>query len=244
MPVRHRTGTVTGMPTLKLRRPSPALLLAVAALILALGGTATAAVVITSGQIKDGTIRARDLDPKLRKQLASRAVPGLVGPAGPAGPAGPRGDAGTAGAKGAAGDPGKDAFLDTAVVGGASQRDISSTTFTDVIGATTTVTVPAGRTATVVAELSAESACTGSAGDQCLVQILLDGQEMWPSHNGLATFDSVDDGGGRESHAIVRSAEGVAAGTHTVTVQGAVYKSGATTPDLTLDEISLVVRAS
>ena len=104
--------------------------------------------------------------------------------------------------------------------------------------------MPAGRTATVVADLSAESACSGSAGDQCLVQILLDGHEMWPSHNGLATFDSVDDGPGRESHAIVRTAEGVAAGTHTVTVQGAVYKSGAATPDLTLDEISLVVRAS
>jgi hypothetical protein len=241
MPGDRCRGTIVGMPTLKLRRPSPALLLAVAALVLALGGTATAAVVITSGQIKDGTIRARDLDPKLRRQLASRPVAGPAGAAGPKGDAGAKGDTGP---KGDAGAPGQDAFLDTAVVGIASQRDISSTTFSDVIGATTTITVPAGRTATVVADLSAESACTGAAGDQCLVQILLDGQEMWPTHNGLASFDSADDGGGRESHAIIRTAEGVAAGTHTIKVQGAVSKTGATTPDLTLDELSLVVRAS
>jgi hypothetical protein len=55
-------------------KPSPALLVAVLALFVALGGTATAAkVLITSGDIKNGTIRLVDINKKTRKQLAQHA---------------------------------------------------------------------------------------------------------------------------------------------------------------------------
>jgi hypothetical protein len=46
---------------MKLRRPSPALVISIAALLAACAGSAVAATVITSGQIKDGTIQSRDI---------------------------------------------------------------------------------------------------------------------------------------------------------------------------------------
>jgi hypothetical protein len=46
---------------MKLRRPSPALVISIAALVAACAGSAYAATVITSAQIKDGTIQSRDI---------------------------------------------------------------------------------------------------------------------------------------------------------------------------------------
>ena len=86
-------------------------------------GTATAAKLITSRDIKNGTIRAvdirngaigeRQLSAAVRAQLAQNAAAtGVAGPAGPkgdagaAGPAGPKGDAGAAGPAGPKGDTG------------------------------------------------------------------------------------------------------------------------------------------
>ena len=62
-----------------LRRPSPALVVSVLALFVALGGTATAAGVLikSSKQIKAGAIDASDLSAKARTQLK-----GADGPAG------------------------------------------------------------------------------------------------------------------------------------------------------------------
>ena len=57
---------------------------------LASAGTASAAAVITSADIKDRTIRTIDIAPSTRTALR-----GQEGPAGPAGPAGPQGEAGT-----------------------------------------------------------------------------------------------------------------------------------------------------
>jgi hypothetical protein len=64
-------------------------------LALAIGGTATAAKLITSSDIKNGTIKAKDLS-----KGAKRALKGKRGATGPAGPAGPIGPAGPAGAQG------------------------------------------------------------------------------------------------------------------------------------------------
>jgi hypothetical protein len=109
-------------------RPSPALVVAVVALVVALGGTATAAgVLITSGsQIKDGSITGADLKdrsigPKDLAAATTRTLGGSAasaggrgadgargeqGPAGPGGPAGPAGAAAAAGAKGEKGEKG------------------------------------------------------------------------------------------------------------------------------------------
>ncbi len=86
-------------------------------------GTATAAKLITSKDIKDGTIKSADIknggvqtkDIKKgtikKDRLASKLQqkidqPGPAGPAGAAGPAGPQGPAGAAGPAGAPGAPG------------------------------------------------------------------------------------------------------------------------------------------
>jgi hypothetical protein len=59
----------------KRARPSPALIVALLALFVALGGTAAAAkVLITSRDIKDGAIRLVDINKQTRKQLSRHAT--------------------------------------------------------------------------------------------------------------------------------------------------------------------------
>jgi hypothetical protein len=65
---------------MKLRKPSPGLVVALVALIVAMSGSAIAASFITSSQIKDGTIQLKDISAKARKGLR-----GVRGPAGPVG---------------------------------------------------------------------------------------------------------------------------------------------------------------
>ena len=84
------------------RRPSPALVISLVALFVALGGTGYAAFAIPrnsvgSPQIINHSVRATDLSPK-----AVAALKGDHGPEGPAGPQGPAGEKGPAGAAGTA----------------------------------------------------------------------------------------------------------------------------------------------
>lgn len=101
-----------------LRRPSPASVISIVALFVALGGTATAGYVITSSnqlgknvvkskQIKNSSIAYKDLSRSLRKKLKkSKGVSSLPGgpivsaapgPKGDRGPQGPTGDVGKQG---------------------------------------------------------------------------------------------------------------------------------------------------
>lgn len=66
----------------------------IAGMVIASAGTATAAKFVTSKDIKDGTIKAKDLSPALRARLG---VPGPAGAQGPKGDPGPKGDQGAAG---------------------------------------------------------------------------------------------------------------------------------------------------
>ena len=59
--------------------------------------------ITSSGQIKDGTVRLRDLTPGARKALHGN--PGAKGDLGPAGPQGPKGNTGSQGPQGPAGKP-------------------------------------------------------------------------------------------------------------------------------------------
>ncbi|WP_026910906.1 hypothetical protein [Patulibacter minatonensis] len=102
------------------RRPSPSLLVALLALFVALGGTATAAALIDGKRIRSGTVTGKqvknrsltssDLSASTVKALQGRAgatgATGAVGPAGAAGPTGPVGPAGAVGAAGPAGPAG------------------------------------------------------------------------------------------------------------------------------------------
>jgi hypothetical protein len=103
-------GGVRGVPEAK-----PAALLqvlgifvALVALLLALSGSATAALVMTGSSIKDGTITGKDLANRTlgSKKLSKRAISALAGKPGPQGPAGPRGAEGSSGADGLQGPPG------------------------------------------------------------------------------------------------------------------------------------------
>jgi len=89
------------------------LLLALLALVLSTGGTATAAKLVGGKQVKDSSLTGADLkDRSVGVSDLARAVrgrtgaPGAPGPAGPAGPAGPTGPAGDTGAPGPDGTPG------------------------------------------------------------------------------------------------------------------------------------------
>jgi hypothetical protein len=77
------------------KRLSPATGIALLALFVALGGTATAAALITGAQIKNGSIQVIDLSAKARAALKGQRGPrGATGPAGAQGLAGAQGPAG------------------------------------------------------------------------------------------------------------------------------------------------------
>ncbi|MDX6409042.1 MAG: hypothetical protein QOE13_2113 [Gaiellaceae bacterium] len=84
------------MRVIKRFRPSPAMVIACLALLLALGGTGYAAIKlpknsVTTVQVKDFSLLSRDFK---RGQLPAGAA-GPTGPTGPAGPAGPAGASGS-----------------------------------------------------------------------------------------------------------------------------------------------------
>jgi hypothetical protein len=85
-------------------RPSGSMLVALLALVMATTGSAVAATLITSKQIKNGTIQTADISKKAQKTLKGKT--GARGPSGAAGAAGATGAKGDAGATGAKGDTG------------------------------------------------------------------------------------------------------------------------------------------
>jgi hypothetical protein len=97
-----------------LRRPSPALVLATAALFASLTGGATAAGIVAYAKhagTADIAANAKRLNGKTAVQIAAsvhgpRGLQGPAGPAGAAGTAGPKGDTGAAGATGPGGPTG------------------------------------------------------------------------------------------------------------------------------------------
>jgi hypothetical protein len=101
------------MPRVLRRRPSPALIVAIIALVIACAGTATAAGVLIkrSSQVARGAINSGDLsnDRAVNLQdLTPAARLALQNDAGPTGPQGERGAQGPAGARGDRGPRGED----------------------------------------------------------------------------------------------------------------------------------------
>jgi hypothetical protein len=88
-------------------RPSGSMLVALLALVMATTGSAVAASLITSKQIKDGTIQTADISKKARTGLkGQRGAAGAQGPQGVTGAKGDKGDKGDTGAAGANGTNG------------------------------------------------------------------------------------------------------------------------------------------
>ena len=90
------------------RLPSPALVVAIVALSVALSGTATAALMMTGNNIRNGTVTGKDLANRTlaKKKLSKKAIASLQGRTGPAGPQGLQGAQGAQGAPGPAGPVG------------------------------------------------------------------------------------------------------------------------------------------
>src|ERR687893_125843 len=86
----------------RVRRPSPALLVACLALVASSAGSATAATIITGKQIRDSTVTGRDIR---NKSLSAQDIEGYSGEQSPQSP-GERGDIGPAGDAGAPGESG------------------------------------------------------------------------------------------------------------------------------------------
>lgn len=100
------------------RNTKVSLAVVTAAALLVVGGTsgAMAAKLITSKDIKNGTIAAVDLAPSVNKDLKKAGTPGPKGATGATGATGAQGPAGAAGAAGPKGDSGlTGAFYATAV---------------------------------------------------------------------------------------------------------------------------------
>jgi hypothetical protein len=208
------------------------MVVALIALLVALGGTSIAAVTalpnnsvgtpqlkhnaVTSGKIGPGQVKPSDLS-------ASAKTSGPQGPAGPAGPAG-------------VASPGYVAQVFSQTSNSSSST--SSTSFVDLSGGTQAITVPTGETSRLYAWFNAQSLCTGGAGTFCSVRITVDGNEMAPASSSFR-FDTPGDPA--EAHSIVRVSDTLAAGSHTVKVQSRT-SSGATS--LTLDNWALVVQAT
>jgi hypothetical protein len=123
------------------------MLVATGAVVLSLGGTATAASLVTSSQIKNGTIttadiknktiKAGDLSPSLQKQIKTG---GKTGPQGPAGPQGAKGDTGAQGPIGPIGQTGLQG-----VPGLSEVEYISDNTGSDEQGKNIELDCPAGK---------------------------------------------------------------------------------------------------
>ena len=223
-------------------RPSPAMVVALIALLVALGGTSIAAVTaalpknsvgtaqlkgnaVTSEKIKNGQVKPADLSASA-KTSGPQGPQGVQGVQGIQGPQGPTGPAGVA-SPGYVAQVASDTSTSTTSTGSAS--------FVDLTGAEETITVPTGETARLYVWFTAESACTG--GTWCSVRITVDGTEIEPAAGTNYAFDSVGadlwDG-----HALVRVSGTLTAGSHVVKVQGAVVGGGT----LSLDDWALVVQ--
>lgn len=85
-----------------------AVIAAIVAAVVASTGAAAASIVITSKNIKNGTIQTVDLSPKAKRALkGNRGVPGPQGLAGAPGTQGPKGDPGPKGEQGPKGESGQ-----------------------------------------------------------------------------------------------------------------------------------------
>lgn len=98
---------------MRMRRPSTALVVAIVALVVAVGGTSYAAITVTGANIRNGSVQSIDLtdnailsrdirnggifpvDLSAAAKSALKGATGATGPTGSTGPTGPTGPAGT-----------------------------------------------------------------------------------------------------------------------------------------------------
>ncbi len=122
----------------------------------------------------------------------------------------------------------------------------TASTFTNVSGMTTKITVPTGKKALLVSRFSAETACAGLVNNWCSIRILVDGHEAAPATDFGFAFSTVNSAAPNnyqwQSNSMDRASE-VGSGQHTVTVQEATTDSSGATY-FWLGERSLTVESA
>jgi hypothetical protein len=243
-------------------RPTPAMMVACIALLVALAGTSVAAVTVVLPRNSVGPLqlRANSVSTFKVQNRSLRAIDfalgqipkgprGASGPAGVPGPVGPTGPAGAAGAAGVAA-PGYVAEVLSQT--GNTETSTTSTSYSNLNSGNLTVNVPSGETDKLSVFFSGESACYGGTTLQkCLLKITVDGTELTPAAGADANFDNNDLGskgqptvfnakssGDQAQHAIVRVSGSLSSGSHVVQVQFATTSSGTA---FQLDDWALVV---
>jgi hypothetical protein len=246
------------MTRLRRLRPSPAMVVACLALLVALAGTSVAAVTIviprnsvgplqlkansvSSSKVQNRSLLAADF----KTGQLPRGAPGARGPAGPVGPPGPAGPAGPAGAAGASGVAAPGYVAEVLTANSTSSTETTSTSYTSLDNGTLTLTVPTGETAKLVVFFNAETACYGgTAGASCQVRILVDNSEIAPAADNDSTFDNngvtgaVSTSSTQAQHAFTKVSGTLAAGSHTVKVEIGTSSSSTT---FRLDDWTLAV---
>jgi hypothetical protein len=222
----------------RIPHPSPALVIACVALAVALGGVGYAATVIPRNSVGPLQLKANSVNSSkvlngslLKADFRRGQIPaGPRGPAGAIGPTGPAGPAGAAGPAGPAGPTNTGVSLAVKTINSTDNTDTSSTSYVDLASSSAAIEVPSGNTATLVVTFSAESACYGSLNASCSVRINVDGNQMKPDAGNDFAFDSSDSAStssAAEGHAMVRYANSIAAGNHTVSIQYRVSNASA-----------------
>ena len=222
------------------RKPSPAMVVACVALVVALGGTGYAAFRLPSGsvgtkQLRNGAVTRAKIAPATLKTLASGGGTGAG--QGPAGPQGSKGATGPKGATGAKGDTGQvgpagagyarySSLPGSGAVGGYVVL-ASYPTWTTVIS--TTVTLQ--RTSYIQINGQFQSGTASTTQQAVTAQVVVDGTPL-PGTFAEATTVS---NGVLSGHVTlpVTDVLTLTAGTHTIVLQGA-YISG-TTPAYAYD---------
>ncbi len=230
------------------RKPSPAMVVACVALVVALGGTGYAAFRLPTGsvgtkQLRNGAVTKAKIAPATIKALAGGGgTPGAggQGPAGPPGPKGATGAKGSTGAKGATGQVGPagagyarySALAGSGAVGGYVTLS-TYPTWTDVIS--TSVTLQ--RTSYIQINGQFESGTISTTEQAVTAQIVVDGTPL-PGTFAEGTMVSNGVIGGKVTLPVTDVLT-MTAGTHTIVLQGA-YISGTSTPVAYDREISAI----
>jgi hypothetical protein len=190
------------------------MLISIVALLMATTGSAVAASLITSKQIKDGSIEAKDLSKKARTALKS--APGTPGKAGSQGPAGAQGATGPQGLKGETGERGPQG--ETGAKGETGERGPSNAYTRQLIGFgagpyTYTLDVPAGKYMLIARATGYNSTANPVTNAQCTLDARDDG------NNGDFTYMSLN-ATSEGSVTLVSPAEYSTAGSPKITCTG------------------------
>jgi hypothetical protein len=200
----------------RLARVSPAMVVAMIALFVALSGTAvaTTSALIGSAQIRNNSITGADIKNKSLKPVDfSGSVRGARGVRGLAGPPGPAGTAGAPGAKGDKGDTGATGATGPTYAASVGGFTPATPAFDGI--ATLNVNLPTSGNLLIIGRVDASLSCQATGGCSSDTALYIDGVAVPSSGHQLAAAAG---GNTRANIVITGLATNVAAGAHVLTI--------------------------